>query len=206
MPLAMSSHRGTGFSLPGPSVRYGSAERRSQASDQGQNNDRERDRDRGRQRARSHSIVADPIRQAQAYRNIPSGPQEEQDWTHALDQVMSKIASLEVNMRNTAQLVAMHTSQLNEHERKLNQETARTDWLHTHTNGWNNDYSKKLDLIAENVMSQREIASVDAVKINALEQQLNQLRDVCNMAVHEIAAERAQSQAQARPVLPSPVP
>ena len=120
--------------------RHGSAEHGATA--------RERERDRARSPRSSTSpaptmtpgpVVGDATAQARAYRTQPTGPQEEEEWTSALENVINRLVSIE-NMQRK------HSEQLVKHKDALEIDTLRADWLKRHVDNCyetsNNNYKE----------------------------------------------------------------
>ena len=99
---------------------------------------RERDRGRGGSTQSgiapmvTDSVIGDPLRQAQAYRSTPVGPQEAEEWAGALDTVINRLVSIEAAQRK-------HAAVLSKHEECLQHHYQQNDWLKRHAD---NCYTK----------------------------------------------------------------
>ena len=137
---AFSSHRGFGFPISssrnasqrpilrrignddmevtqGSGRRHGSGARLSS---------RERDRDRPRTVAEpSGRMVGNLGAQAGAYRMTPTGPQEEADWSHALETLLTRVLALENNQRQQASSLAKHTQEIEKGSQQADNLNAR---------------------------------------------------------------------------------
>ena len=68
--------------------------------------ERERDRPRARSVSLNSRLNGDSRAQATAYRSTPAGPQEEQDWSNALENILSRVMGIESMQRKHAQSIA----------------------------------------------------------------------------------------------------
>ena len=57
--------------------------------------------------------VGDARGQARAYRVLPAGPQEAEEWTQALENVTNRLVAIEATQRKVAQTLTAHEKQLN---------------------------------------------------------------------------------------------
>ena len=138
--------------MGGPSARHGSGA--------GRQFERERDRDRRGRLAplppdrrirdrqttpqqRSGSVpvagAGDARAQATAYRNIPQGPQEEQDFTDALSAFSQRVDSLESNARQHAACISAHDTKFEAHKEEFKTVYAKIDgviavWIRLRSN------------------------------------------------------------------------
>ena len=64
----------------------------------------------GNPRRSLNQFLLNPREQATAYRTDPAGPQEEQDWANALENVLGRIMTLESTQRSHAKSLADHQS------------------------------------------------------------------------------------------------
>ena len=106
--------------------RHGSAELGSTARE------RERDRARGQRFIEAPAtavitgpVVGDAAAQARAYRAKPSGPQEEEEWASALENVINRMMTIENMQRKQA-------TQLAKHAEALELDTQRAIWVKKH--------------------------------------------------------------------------
>ena len=152
---AVPSHRGYGFSLGHPQFQLpsrtapvkrdaqglarsltpermrGGAGHHGSAELGSVSRGRERDRGRGGSTQSgtapmvTDSVIGDPLRQAQAYRSTPVGPQEAEEWAGALDTVINRLVSIEAAQRKQAAV-------LSKHEECLQLHSQQNDWLKRH--------------------------------------------------------------------------
>ena len=142
-----TTHRGHGFAFGHPQFRgrtggrsltpdrmlSGGARNRHGSAELGSTaRERERDRARGQRSIAAPAttttagpVVGDATTQARAYRTQPAGPQEEEERTSALENVVNRLVSIE-NMQGK------HSEQLSKHKEALEHDTERAMWLKRH--------------------------------------------------------------------------
>ena len=159
--------------------RHGSAEHGATA--------RERERDRARSPRSNTSpaptmtpgpVVGDATSQARAYRTQPAGPQEEEEWTSALENVINRLVSIESMQRK-------HSEQLVKHSDALERDAMRGEWLKRHidncyeaVNNNHVDVSGRLDLTSG-------LFNEVTTKIHSMDEAIEAVK---NLAAQSIAA------------------
>ena len=148
------AHRAGDVAMGGPSGRHGSGANPL---------DRERDRERGRsmEKRRARSLPGDARAQATEFRMAPVGPQEEADWSDALEKVTARLTALETTARD-------HAAAINNNRENIEKNRQRCEYLH----GQGKEAMKKLD---DHVKATQSNFTVAEGKLNVVDEKMAQL-------------------------------